>query len=59
PELGLMMAKYNRQALLTSLTNYRQNLDKVIDHIAGEQWQELEEILVSSHQDRANFIQSK
>ncbi len=27
------------------------------EDIAGEKWQELEEILVSSHQDRANFIQ--
>ncbi|MDB9507577.1 MAG: prephenate/arogenate dehydrogenase [Microcystis aeruginosa BS13-02] len=58
-ELGLMMAKYNRQALLISLTNYRQNLDQVIDYIAGEKWQELEETLLSSHQYRANFIQSK
>jgi arogenate dehydrogenase (NADP+) len=59
PELGLMMAKYNRQALLISLKNYRQNLDQIIDYITREQWQELEEILVSSHQYRANFIQLK
>jgi arogenate dehydrogenase (NADP+) len=58
-ELGLMMAKYNRQALLISLKNYRQNLDQIIDYITREQWQELEEILVSSHQYRANFLQSK
>jgi arogenate dehydrogenase (NADP+) len=57
PELGLMMAKYNRQALLISLANYRQNLDQIVDYIAGEKWQEIEEILVSSHQYRANFIQ--
>jgi arogenate dehydrogenase (NADP+) len=54
-----MMAKYNRQALLISLKNYRQNLDQIIDYITREQWQELEEILVSSHQYRANFIQLK
>ena len=53
------MAKYNRQALLISLANYRQNLDQIIDYIAEEKWQELEEILVSSHQYRANFIQLK
>jgi arogenate dehydrogenase (NADP+) len=52
-----MMAKYNRQALLISLANYRQNLDQIVDYIAGEKWQEIEEILVSSHQYRANFIQ--
>jgi arogenate dehydrogenase (NADP+) len=57
PELGLMMAKYNRQALLISLANYRQNLDQIVDYIAGEKWQEIEEILVSSHQYRAKFIQ--
>jgi arogenate dehydrogenase (NADP+) len=56
-ELGLMMAKYNRQALLISLANYRQNLDQIVDYIAGEKWQEIEEILVSSHQYRANFTQ--
>jgi arogenate dehydrogenase (NADP+) len=59
PELGLMMAKYNRQALLISLANYRQNLDQIVDYIAGEKWQKIEEILVSSHQYRANFLQSK
>ena len=57
PELGLMMAKYNRQALLISLAHYRQNLDQIIDYIAGEKWQEIEEILVSSQQYRSDFIQ--
>lgn len=57
PELGLMMAKYNRQALLVSLANYRENLDKIIDCLEAEKWQELENILISSQQYRADFIQ--
>jgi arogenate dehydrogenase (NADP+) len=57
PELGLMMAKYNRQALLFSLSEYRQNLDKIIDCIEGEKWPELESMLLSSQQYRADFIQ--
>jgi arogenate dehydrogenase (NADP+) len=56
PELGLMMAKYNRQALLSSLAEYRQNLDTIIDYIEEEKWTELEGMLISSQQYRADFV---
>jgi arogenate dehydrogenase (NADP+) len=56
PELGLMMAKYNRQALLSSLGNYQQNLARIIDCIEQENWQELELILVSSQHYRSDFV---
>lgn len=45
PELGLMMAKYNRQNLLSFLCQYRENLDLFIKEIEQENWQNLEEIL--------------
>ncbi|MFM8003370.1 MAG: prephenate/arogenate dehydrogenase, partial [Dolichospermum sp.] len=35
PELGVMMAQYNRQALLNSLYQYRENLDEFIHIIEG------------------------
>jgi arogenate dehydrogenase (NADP+) len=56
PELGLMMAKYNRQALLSSLGNYQQNLARIINCIEQENWQELELILVSSQHYRSDFV---
>jgi arogenate dehydrogenase (NADP+) len=45
PELGLMMARYNRENLLQSLAQYRQNLDQIIAAIAAEDWGNLAEIL--------------
>jgi arogenate dehydrogenase (NADP+) len=55
-ELGLMMAKYNRQLLLSSLEQYRQSLDKIITQIEQENWQDLEKILQSTHQARPDFL---
>jgi arogenate dehydrogenase (NADP+) len=42
PELGVMMARYNRDCLLKSLLSYRQNLDRLIEQIEQEDWQCLE-----------------
>ncbi|MGL4883762.1 MAG: prephenate/arogenate dehydrogenase [Waterburya sp.] len=56
PELGVMMAKYNRDELLRSLYNYRNNLDEVINLIEGEKWQDLEEILRSNGEARPKFL---
>lgn len=36
------MAKYNRQALLTALKKYWQQIDEVIDIIEKEDWQSLD-----------------
>ena len=55
PELGVMMAKYNRQALLNSLQQYRQNLDQLIDLIEQENWIKLEEKLQSTQSSRRQF----
>ena len=56
PELGLMMAKYNQQALLRSLYGYRQQLDQVIQQIEQADWQALEDQLARTHQARSRFV---
>jgi len=55
-ELGVMMAKYNRQELLRSLYSYRDNLDSIIDLIKQEKWQDLEDILKSNGEARPKFL---
>ena len=56
PELGVMMAKYNREELLRSLYCYRHNLDEIIDLIEGKKWQDLSEILTSNGRARPKFL---
>jgi arogenate dehydrogenase (NADP+) len=57
PELGVMMAQFNRQALLTSLYQYRHNLDEFIQIIEAEKWPLLEEKLKLNQQARPNFVE--
>ncbi|MBD2503445.1 prephenate/arogenate dehydrogenase [Anabaena azotica] len=56
PELGVMMAQYNRQALLGSLQQYRRNLDELIDLIAQENWPVLETKLQATQRARPDFV---
>ncbi|HEY9800002.1 MAG TPA: prephenate/arogenate dehydrogenase [Leptolyngbyaceae cyanobacterium] len=56
PELGVMMAQYNRQALLGSLQQYRRNLDELIDLIEQENWPVLETKLQATQRARPNFV---
>ncbi|MGF1488105.1 MAG: prephenate/arogenate dehydrogenase [Prochloraceae cyanobacterium] len=56
PELGLMMARYNRSELLRSMQLYRQNLDRSIDLIESENWQDLEEVLEYTRSQRPEFL---
>lgn len=56
PELGMMMAKYNRLELLRSLQQYRDNLDCIIALIEQENWQGLTTILQTTAQARADFL---
>lgn len=56
PELGMMMAQYNRVALLRSLQLYRQQLDQVIDQVNQERWSDLETLLHQTQQDRPKFV---
>jgi arogenate dehydrogenase (NADP+) len=56
PELGVMMAQYNRPALLRSLMAYRQQLDQLIDLIDQKKWPELNEQLQATKRDRELFL---
>lgn len=57
PELGVMMAQYNRQALIKSLHQYRQNLDEFIDLIEQERWELLTDKLKVNQNQRPQFLQ--
>ena len=59
PELGVMMAKYNREALLMSLQSYRSNLDELVKLIEREDWTSLEQVLHSTKEARGKFLSSK
>ncbi len=56
PELGVMMARYNRGELLRSLLQYRIGLDQIISHIEQEDWNALQEKLSINQQTRPKFL---
>lgn len=56
PELGLMMAQYNRLELLRSLHAYRNQLDQFITQIQQEDWRSLELQLMTNPKTRSQFV---
>lgn len=56
PELGVMMAQYNREALLSSLYQYRQRLDELTNLIEQQDWQGLGLKLKSNGENRPKFV---
>ena len=56
PELGVMMARYNREALLRSLTSYHHNLDQLIKLVECQDWQALAEKLRQTQLQRPEFL---
>lgn len=56
PELGMMMAHYNREALLTSLQAYRNQLDTVISLIQTENWTGVQQHLTQTQAARPKFV---
>lgn len=56
PELGVMMARYNRPELLRSLHHYQQQLKALTLLIEQEDWLALEEYLKSTQSARPQFI---
>ena len=56
PELGLMMARYNRSALLRSLSAYRNQLDQIIANIEQENWEGVANQLQQTQQARSQFV---
>jgi arogenate dehydrogenase (NADP+) len=59
PEMGMMMAQYNREALLRSLSKYRDRLDGIIDSIESKQWSEIEDLLATNQAARPDFLNSQ
>jgi arogenate dehydrogenase (NADP+) len=55
PELGVMMARYNRSALLQALYSYRQQLEHLIQQIEQEDWSALEQQLIQTQKARSSF----
>ncbi len=58
PAMGMMMAEYNRDALLRSLTGYRQQLDALINSIETQQWMEIQDLLAQNQSVRSDFLNS-
>ncbi|NEO98824.1 MAG: prephenate/arogenate dehydrogenase [Symploca sp. SIO2E9] len=56
PELGMMMARYNKHSLLRSLGAYRQSLDQIIELVEQEDWQALEARLQQAKLERTEFV---
>jgi arogenate dehydrogenase (NADP+) len=56
PELGVMMAQYNQEAVLRSLRAYRSQLDQMINQIEQKDWLSLEGILQQNQQARPGFL---
>lgn len=55
PELGVMVARYNRVELLRSLSIYRDCLDEFISDIEAQDWQALEQKLKLTQKARKNY----
>ncbi len=58
PELGLMMACYNRGEILRSLRFYQKQLATLTDLIEQEQWETLTTLLQASHDARPGFVEA-
>ncbi|MEA5462140.1 prephenate/arogenate dehydrogenase [Leptothoe sp. PORK10 BA2] len=56
PELGTMMAQYNRPALLQVLHQYRHQLDTLIQMIDAQQWDVLEQTLSIAQAERPKYL---
>ena len=56
PEMGMMMAEYNRDAVLKSLYQYRDRLDRVIGSIESKKWLEIKDLLATNQSARSDFI---
>ena len=55
-DLGLMMAEYNREQLLSCLNEYQENLGVMINYIERENWDELQKIFKNAQQQRPKFV---
>ncbi|RZM77296.1 prephenate/arogenate dehydrogenase [Leptolyngbya iicbica] len=58
PELGLMMARYNRDEVLRSLQAYQQALQDLTEKIQQSDWEAVADVLATNYAARPDFIQS-
>ncbi|AFY36520.1 arogenate dehydrogenase (NADP) [[Leptolyngbya] sp. PCC 7376] len=56
PELGLMMAQYNKDALRRSLYAYQQELEQIINKIEEENWEVIASSLNKTQSQRSRYI---
>lgn len=56
PELGCMMAKYNREEVLRSLHQYRHSIDQLTTIIENSDWSALETLLKHTQTERPKFM---
>ncbi|WP_035986720.1 prephenate/arogenate dehydrogenase [Leptolyngbya sp. KIOST-1] len=56
PELGMLMARHNRVALLESLTQYQQQLEQIKILITAEDWDALHNALTQAQTTRPAYI---
>ncbi|MGC1307109.1 MAG: prephenate/arogenate dehydrogenase [Phormidesmis sp.] len=56
PELGLMMAQYNRDEMLRSLKRYQAAISTTIDQLTAEDWQGIAEKLEMTAGARSHFV---
>ena len=56
PELGLMMARYNRAELLRALAGYQQDLAETVRSIEQEDWEGLRSKLEQNQANRPGFL---
>lgn len=58
PDLGLLMARHNRDNILRSLTLYQQELQTLADLLAAEDWDAIAARLQTNYAARPRFTQS-
>lgn len=56
PELGLMMAQYNRAEVLRSLKQYQRAIAATIDTLETENWENLTDRLTATQKGRHKFL---
>ncbi len=56
PELGLMMARYNRREVLRSLRSYQQVLAQLTELIEAEQWDGIAQLLAENYEARDRYL---
>jgi arogenate dehydrogenase (NADP+) len=56
PELGVMMARYNKAEVVRSIYSYREHLDHLLHLIEQEDWAALEVLLQHTQQARPKYL---